>query len=103
MHTLFVIIHVASMVTSLGFMATALLMGFFGKKAAATIATFGAVMTASGGISGVFLLLSAPLSMECALLTIYLITMSALYIFGFNMGYAENARFIRNSSLVEKK
>ena len=96
MHTLLVIIHASAMVVSFGLMSGALILGFLGKKIAAFAATLATIGTAIGGVSGVILLLGAPLSWQCATLTAYLIIMSALYIFGFGMGIADDARLIRS-------
>lgn len=97
MHTFIVLIHVSMMVGSLVLMSAALGLGIFGKKSAAIIATFGEIVTVLGALSGVVLLLGAPLSLQCALLTAYVVVMTTIYIFGFGMGNADEARFIRSA------
>ncbi len=97
MHTLILITHITMMVSSMALMGSALLFGVVGKKSAARVATAGQVATVIGGIGGGLLLLGAPLSFECALLTAYLLAMTALYVYGFGMGNAQNARLIRQT------
>jgi len=97
MHTLLVTLHVIAMIASLALMSSAVLLGLFGKHAAAATATIGMVVTAAGTFAGGLLLLGAPLSIQCALLTGYLAAVSALYVFGFAMGNAKEARLIRSS------
>lgn len=78
-------------------MSAALGMGVFGKKAAATLATIGEIATVLGALTGVILVLDAPLSIQCALLTAYVVAMTSIYVFGFGMGNAEESRFIRSA------
>lgn len=98
MHTLLVIVHVSMMISSLALMSVAVGMGFFGKKSAAIVSTVGELATVIGGFAGALLLLGAPLSVECAVLTAYLLGVTSLYVFGFGMGNASEARLIRETS-----
>lgn len=95
MHTLLIIFHVIAMISSIALMSSAVVVGLFGKKQAATLASYGMIATALGAISGAALLLLAPLSFECVVLTAYIAGMTVLYIFGFAMGSADEARLIR--------
>ena len=90
------------MMASLGLMLSALLSGLFGSKQAARLSTYGIYATVSGGISGALLLIDAPLSIQCATLTVYLIAMGVIYKFGFAMGDAERARFIRSRAIQKR-
>ena len=98
MYEIAVLIHVASMISSLVLMGGALVLGFAGKKAAMHSASFGMYATLIGFISGVGLLLDAPLSLQCATLTAYLVGVSVLYYVGYGFGNADKARFIRQTS-----
>lgn len=98
MHTVFIVIHVTAMITSLTLMSVAVALGLFGKRLAAVVATGGTIATIVGGATGMTLLFEAPLSVECALLTAYLLAIAAVYIFGFAMGDADRARLIRSSA-----
>lgn len=91
------ILHVVAMMLSLLLMAAAVVMGLAGKALAATLSSAGMVATVVGGFCGGLLLLSAPLPLDCVILSVYLVAMTALYVFGFAMGDAENARLIRSS------
>lgn len=95
MHIAIVVIHVVAMIISLGFMSSAVALGLFGKRIAATLANLGLLTTVVGGLSGAALLIDSPLSIECALLTAYLVSVTALHIFGFAMGDSDRARLIR--------
>lgn len=97
MHTILVLVHVSMMISSLALMSAATGLGFFGKRVAATLATIGELATVIGGLVGVVLLLGSPLSIECATLTAYLAGITALYVFGFGMGNADEARLIRDN------
>lgn len=101
MHITLLVIHIVGMIASIGLISGALAFGFAGKRAAARIATVGMGATAIGGFAGIVLLLSAPLTMKCAILTAYLLSVIALYKFGFAMGNADRARFIRRSVVVQ--
>lgn len=103
MHIFLVIIHVIAMMSSLALMSSAILMGLFGKRSAAAVATLAMYFTTAGGLSGAILLLAAPLTVQCALLTAYLVVTTAIYVFGFGTGYADTARFIRRSSSVQDR
>lgn len=92
-----VIIHVSAMILSLGLMAGAVALGLFGKSVAARLATGSFFATTVGFASGGILLFHSPLSLECALLTGYLIGVTLLYHFGFAFGDATSARLIRQS------
>lgn len=85
------------MILSLVLMSAALGLGVFGKKTAVVVATLGEAVTIVGALSGVLLLLNTPLSIQCALLTAYVAAMTSLYVFGFGMGNAEEARFVRST------
>ena len=87
------------MILSMGLMSVAIAMGLFGKAFAARMATFGFVASVTGFISGGVLLFGSVLSIECALLTSYLIGATILYHLGFAFGDATRARLIRNTSL----
>lgn len=95
--TSIIIIHSIAMAASLTLMGAAVGLGIFGKKSAATLATGSVAVTFIGGVSGFALLLSAPLSVECAALTAYLVAIATLYVSGFAMGDARSARLIRSS------
>ena len=95
MHAVIVVIHVVAMIASIGLMSLAVVAGLFGKKIAALLANLGLAVTVVGGLSGTVLLLGAPLSLQCAILTAYLSAVVALHIFGFAMGDADKARLIR--------
>lgn len=97
MHTFVLITHIITMVASLALMGGALGLGLFGRRSAAATATVGMIVTLIGVLSGGILLLGAPLSIECAILTAYLLAATGLYVFGFGMGQADEARFIRSS------
>lgn len=79
-------------------MTGAVSLGLFGKKAAMRTAAFGMYATAVGTVSGIGLLLDNPLSMQCAVLTAYLVGISALYYVGFGFGVIANARLVRQGS-----
>lgn|GEM_PF-1417713 len=91
------VIHIVTMILSLLLMAVATVAGLAGKRFAAILSSTGMAMTAIGGLSGGLLLLSTPLPRECVELSLYLAAMTALYIFGFAMGDADDARLIRSS------
>lgn len=76
-------------------MVAALGLGLFGKKIAVLVATASEVLTVAGGLTGMVLLLGAPLSIQCATLTAYVIGMTLLFVIGFGMGSADEARLIR--------
>lgn len=97
MHTLLIIFHVIAMISSVALMSGAVVVGFLGKHQAATLASYGMIATALGALSGAALLLLAPLSFECVVLTAYVAGMTALYVFGFAMGSADEARLIRST------
>lgn len=76
-------------------MSGAVGMGLFGKKVAMRIAAYGMYATTAGAVSGIVLLFDNPLSMQCAVLTAYLVGISALYYVGFGFGVLANARLVR--------
>ncbi len=90
-----IVIHVVAMIASLVLMTLAVAMGLAGKRSAATLANIGIIATFVGGLSGIGLLFDSPLSLKCALLTAYLLAVTALHVFGFAMGDADRARLIR--------
>jgi hypothetical protein len=97
MHTIIVILHVTAMIASMVLMIGAVGVGFAGKKAAVRIAGAGFVSAIVGFISGGILLFGATLSIECALLTAYLVGITLFYHLGFAFGDVENAKLVRNS------
>ena len=92
MYTLLVILHVIAMVGSIILMSGALIVGLLGKRQAAAIASYGMFATAVGALSGAALLLMAPILLECVVLTAYIAGVTALYVFGFAMGSADEAQ-----------
>lgn len=102
MHTLLITIHVFAMITSLSVMGSAIITGLSGRAVAAKLASWSMLLTFIGSSTGVVLLLQAPLTMRCALLTVYVIAMASLFVFGFSKGSAEQARFIRRSTSIQK-
>lgn len=90
-------VHILAMMLSLALMAGAVVFGLAGKRFAASLSSYGMIATAIGGLSGGLLLLSAPLPLQCVELSLYLVAMTALYVFGFAMGDADDARLIRSS------
>ena len=99
---LLISIHIFAMIMSLIGMSSALLLGAAGNKIAAKLASWGMIFTAIGSVVGGILLLEAPLSLRCALLTVYAAVVTSIYVFGFARGSAENARLIRRASSVQK-
>lgn len=97
MHTFILISHIVAMIASMGLMGGAVVMGLMGKRSAASVATMGMIITVIGVMGGAILLLGAPLSIQCATLTGYLLAATGLYVFGFGMGQADDARLIRSS------
>ncbi len=97
MHTIILIAHIITMVTSVAFMSSAVAMGLLGNRSAITVANLGMAITVVGGLSGVLLMLDSPLSIQCALLAAYLAAVTTLHIFGFAMGDPNGARLIRSS------
>jgi membrane protein implicated in regulation of membrane protease activity len=90
------------MSSSILLMITALSLGLFGLKAASHIATGGTVATAVGGMTGFMLLLDYPLSVKCVLLSIYVLGVAMLYVYGFGAGKSDSSRLIRHSANVQK-
>lgn len=76
-------------------MASAIFLGLQGKTAAVRVATLGTTLSFAGVAAGVLMLLSSPLSIECAILTAYLVAMMALYKIGFGFGNIKNARLVQ--------
>ena len=101
MHTILLVTHIISMVVSMVLMSTALVYGFRGRDTAAHVATVGMIATAFGAMTGAVLLLFAPILSECVILTAYLSAVSALYIFGFGSGFADQARLIRRTASIQ--
>lgn len=95
MHTLLIITHIIAMSLSIGMMTIAVELGLIGKNVAAKIATGGFFASVVGFITGIGLLFGSPLSVECALLTAYLLAATLLYRYGFALGDARRARLIR--------
>lgn len=98
MYEFIITLHVSSMIASMALMSGAIGAGLFGKKSAVTLASFGTYSTVLGFMTGVGLMLDAPLSMQCATLTAYLISVLVLYRVGFGFGDVTKARFIRQTS-----
>ena len=103
MHILLVIVHVSMMIASMGLMAGALGLGLFGKTVAVRFAGAGFYASILGFISGGILLFGATLSLQCALLTGYLLGMTLLYHLGFGLGDVKNARFVHQTAPVQNK
>lgn len=103
MYTTLLLIHVIAMIASIGLITASVIVGIFGKRIAARIATISVGATAVGGLTGMALLLSAPLSIKCAVLTAYLLGAVSVYVYGFAMGDADKARLIRRSVIVQDK
>jgi hypothetical protein len=97
MHTVIILVHVIAMVSSLSLVGSAVGLGLLGKRIAGVLATLGLGATAVGGFSGILLLLDAPLSLQCALLTGYLAAVTLVYVYGFAMGDVDRARLIRST------
>jgi hypothetical protein len=97
MHIIIVVLHVSAMITSMLLMVGAVGLGFAGKKAATRIATIGFGSAVLGFISGGVLLFGETLSIECAILTAYLLGVTLLYHLGFAFGDAEHAKLVRGS------
>jgi len=97
MHMLLVIIHVVSMIASIGLMTGAVGVGLAGHAVAARLATNGFLTAIVGFASGGLLLIDSVLSLECGLLALYLIGVTVLYHVGFAFGDASRARLIRQA------
>jgi hypothetical protein len=97
MHIIVVVLHVTAMIASMLLMIAAVGVGFAGKKVATRIAGAGFASAVVGFISGGILLFGATLSLDCALLTAYLVGITLFYHLGFAFGDAENAKLVRNS------
>lgn len=95
MHIYLIMIHVVAMILSMILMTGAIGMGLVGRKSAARMATLGYVTTLVGSAFGAALLLDSVLSVQCAMLTAYLVVATALYRYGFALGNAEKARLVR--------
>lgn len=97
MYETIVILHVSSMIASMALMSGAVGAGLLGKKSAVTVASLGVYSTVVGFMTGVGLLLDAPLSMQCATLTAYLVGVLVLYYVGYGFGDVSKARFVRQT------
>lgn len=95
MHTFILVTHIISMSLSLLLMTSAIGLALFGVKNSVKIATIGMIATVSGFFTGGALLLGAPLTIQCATLTAYLLGMVVVYRFGFGLGRIEKARLVR--------
>ncbi len=95
MLSLLLSVHIFCMVGSLGLMMCAGVLALCKVRASVTVATLSMVFTAIGSVSGGILLLFAPLSIKCVLLTMYLIVMLMVYRYGFGMGDAKKAKLLR--------
>lgn len=95
-------LHILSMSSSTILMITAVIFGLFGLKAASHIATGGTVATVLGGTTGFMLLFDYPLSVTCALLSMYVLGVAGLYVYGFGAGKSDSSRLIRHSANVQK-
>lgn len=96
MSTLLLTTHIVAMSASLFLMGGAVVQALRGRKSAIRLATSGMVATTIGAVTGAIMLLFAPLMLQCALLTVYLIATTLLYTYGFGSGFADNARLIRH-------
>lgn len=103
MHTIVLLIHIFSMMTSVIAMSSALLFGLCGKSIAARIASIAMAAIVFGGFSGVLLLINSPLQLSCLFLTAYVLGSAALYVWGFGAGVVQAARFIRRSAVVHTR
>ena len=95
MHFVLLTIHISAMISSLIIMPAAVALALRGTRASVKLATTGIMFTAVGFVSGVVLLLSAPLLAECVILTSYLAAMVAVYALGFAWGNEPKARLLR--------
>lgn len=84
------------MVVSMALMSGAIGLGIFGKQSAVKLASYGMSATVVGFVSGLLLMLAAPLTLKCAMLTSYLLAVSALYYVGYGAGNIAKARFVRS-------
>ncbi|QHN42757.1 hypothetical protein GII36_02725 [Candidatus Mycosynbacter amalyticus] len=98
MHTFLVILHVTTMVASMTLMSGAIGLGIFGKRQAVRAASYGMGATLVGFGSGLLLMLAAPLTLKCAMLTSYLLAVSVLYYAGYGAGNVAKARFVRQNN-----
>lgn len=97
MYTTILTVHIISMIASMVVMSGAVIVAILGKKFAVDMASFGMIATFFGSASGIAMLLDAPLSIQCAGLTAYLVAVAAIYHVGFGFGRIEKARFVRQS------
>ena len=95
MVTVLILIHVAAMVGSLVVMPAAVGMTFFKRRESVHVATVGMVLTTIGFITGLIMLFDNPLSIQCALLTGYLLAITGLYAWGFGWGSVPKAKLLK--------
>lgn len=95
MYTLLVAIHVCAMITSMLLMSGAIGLGIFGKQLAVKIASVGMGATIVGFASGLLLMIASPLTLKCAILTSYLVVVTAVYWYGYGFGRLSQAHFVR--------
>lgn len=98
MHTFLIIFHVTTMLASMALMSGAIGLGVFGKQLAVNVASVGMGSTIVGFVSGLLLMLDTPLTMKCAMLTSYLVAVTAVYWYGYGFGRVRYARFVRSVS-----
>lgn len=97
MYSIIIITHVICMVASIALMSGALVLGMLRQASGVKAAQFGMAATSIGFITGLLLLIEAPLLLQCAKLTAYVAVVSVLYTFGFGFGDIKKARLIRSA------
>ncbi len=95
MYTLIVITHITTMIASVAFMLGAVGLGVFGKQLAVKVASVGMGATVVGFATGLLLMIESPLTLKCALLTSYLVAVTAFYWYGYRHRHGNAARFVR--------
>jgi len=98
MYEFTLILHIITMIGSMALMSGAVGLGLLGKTAAVQTATAGMCTTVVGFMTGMGLMIGAPLSMKCAMLTAYVIAVGTLYYVGYGFGNVTKARFVRQTS-----
>lgn len=98
MHTFLIITHVATMIASMLLMSGAIGLGIFGRESAIKVASAAMGATVVGFATGLFLMIDSPLTVKCALLTSYLVAVTAAYWYGYGLGRIEYARFVRSTA-----
>jgi hypothetical protein len=75
------ILHVILMMTSLILTPTLTALVAFGKHVSSKVVAANLILTSMGVVAGIFMLLSQPLDIRCAVLVSYLIAFSAAHAF----------------------